>query len=75
MHGKCQTQLDDCDAATPGQLCAVTACYASCGCSHNPDGSSLACHETCMTGNTAIDNNLTGCVVSTNRLLNSPWPY
>merc|ERR1719272_773359 len=72
MHGKCQIQLDACDAGSSLHHCELTTCFVPCGCGHTTTGNSLACHDACMKkSNAPSDKALMACVVSNTAWLNT----
>jgi len=70
MHGRCQKQLDGCDAETPNRKhCPLTACLSKCGCAKNPGSKAMTCNQHCIAGKPSkAENALMDCVVK-----NTKW--
>jgi len=65
MHGKCQKEVDGCDAETPNRKhCPLTRCFSKCGCGKGANGYAMTCHQRCIAGKPSkAENALMDCVI------------
>jgi len=65
MHGRCQRELNGCDAETPNRAhCPLTTCLSKCGCGKGAGSDAMTCHQRCIAGKPSkAETDLMDCVV------------